>query len=121
MNLCSGHDRMVVPNSEIVARDDVRTFAFPVEVVEDPSLSVAEKRAILAEWASDRSAVESYPTLRQLPGTTFPVTFSSIMEARDSLDQLVGSTAMDDPEHEQLGRVVVANFARSCRNDGLPQ
>lgn len=63
-------------------------FAFPDEVVDDPSFSCAEKREILCEWASDRCAVESFPTLRWLPGTTFPVTFSAVMDALGQLDRI---------------------------------
>lgn len=99
-----------------------RNFAFPHEVIDDPSLSRAEKRAILAEWASDKSAVESYPTLRRLAGTTFPVTFSSIRDAMRKLDEtgpIVGDES--DAEGRQLGDLVVANFARSRRRDGVPQ
>src|SRR5689334_19606052 len=114
MGLRSGHDRVVVPNNEVLARQSAPAFAFPHEVLEDPSLSIAQKRDILAEWASDRSAVESYPTLRQLAGTTFPVTFSSIMDARQKLDELVRSASADgDLDEGRLDPVVVANFARS--------
>ena len=91
-----------------------RRFAFPHEVVEDPSLSIAEKRAILSEWASDASAIESYPTLRLLPGTSFPVTFASVMDARDQLDRKIAeSLEMDD---EPMHRLVVADFARRRDN-----
>ncbi|MGD8528693.1 MAG: hypothetical protein PVH06_08460, partial [Methyloceanibacter sp.] len=53
------------------------SFTFPHEVVDDPSLGISQKRAILSEWASDACAVESFPVLRLLPGTRLPVTFSS--------------------------------------------
>ena len=92
-----------------------RRFAFPHQVVDDPSISLAEKRAILAEWASDRSAVESRPTLRWLPGTTFPVTFSSIIEARQELDRLAPIESRNRLESTRAGGLVVANFARSQR------
>jgi hypothetical protein len=39
-------------------------FEHPSDVVDDPDLSLNEKRAILASWASDACAVESTPTLR---------------------------------------------------------
>ena len=99
------------------------TFSFPHEVVDDISLSVTEKRAILAEWASDKSSVESYPTLRRLRGTTFPVTFASIMDARRKLDQIAGVDDEDKSENDQLGQLVIANFARSRRRggEGAPQ
>src|ERR1041385_6434772 len=84
-------------------------FALPHEVIEDPSLSLAEKRAILAEWASDRWAVESRPTLRWLSGTAFPVTFSSIVDARRELDRL--APRFSECNGPELGRLVVADFA----------
>jgi hypothetical protein len=91
-----------------------RHFTFPHEVVEDPSLSVAEKRAILSEWASDASAIESFPTLRLLPGTSFPVTFSAVMDARYQLDRKIAESLQyaNDPLH----RLVVADFARRRRD-----
>jgi len=58
-------------------------------------MSADEKRAVLAAWASDEHAVESFPTLRHLSGTPLPVTFSSIMEARLQLDR--GCEHDDDP------------------------
>jgi hypothetical protein len=68
-------------------RVPARHFSFPHEVIDDPSLSSAQKRAILCEWVSDACAVPSCPTLRLLPGTTFPVTFSAAMDALQQLDR----------------------------------
>lgn len=42
-------------------------FDHPSEVVNDPDLSLNEKRAILAAWASDSCAVEAAPALRKSP------------------------------------------------------
>jgi hypothetical protein len=72
-------------------------FRYPHEVVCDPDLDWHEKRAILAAWASDEHAVESMPTLRHLPGTPAPVTFSAIMDARAQLDRLGDAANDDDP------------------------
>jgi hypothetical protein len=72
-------------------------FSYPHQVVGNPSMSPDEKRAILAAWASDEHAVESLPTLRHLPGTPFPVTFSSIMKARMQLDKIEGVDDDDPP------------------------
>jgi hypothetical protein len=72
------------------------SFQYPHQVVSDRNLSLEEKRAILAAWASDVHAVESFPTLRHLLGTSFPVTFSSIIDARLCLDG-VSDTDGDDP------------------------
>ena len=66
------------------------SFKYPHQVVRDGNLDLEEKRAILSAWASDEHAVESMPTLRHLPGTPFPVTFSSIMSAIIALDKFNG-------------------------------
>lgn len=39
-------------------------FERPSEVLHDPDLTLNEKRAILASWASDACAVEAAPDLR---------------------------------------------------------
>jgi hypothetical protein len=39
-------------------------FAHPMDVVRDADLTLNEKRAILASWASDACAVEAAPDLR---------------------------------------------------------
>ena len=44
-------------------------FNHPRDVLADATLSRAEKRAILASWASDAAAVTSCPSLRAIPGT----------------------------------------------------
>ncbi|HWP27295.1 MAG TPA: hypothetical protein VNL39_13220 [Xanthobacteraceae bacterium] len=62
------------------------TFAHPLDVVHDPGLTLDEKRAILASWASDACAVEAAPELRQTPaGNT--VRFDDIMDALRLIDQ----------------------------------
>lgn len=79
-------------------------FSYPHQVVTDPKLDLDEKRAILAAWASDEHAVESFPTLRHLPGTPFPVTFSSIMDARIALDKVSGANDDDPPPPPKLNK-----------------
>jgi hypothetical protein len=61
-------------------------FDHPRDVVADPTISIGEKRAILASWASDAAAVASNPTLRELPGGAQPVTIDEILEALSALD-----------------------------------
>jgi hypothetical protein len=58
-----------------------QAFDHPSDVVEDPDLSLNEKRAILASWASDACAIEAAPDLRQLPAGKRPVRFDDIMDA----------------------------------------
>jgi hypothetical protein len=61
-------------------------FDHPRDVVAHPSLTLAEKRAILASWASDASAIASCPTLRAPEGLKAPVSIDAILEALRELD-----------------------------------
>jgi hypothetical protein len=61
-------------------------FAHPREVVSHPKLSLAEKRAILASWASDASAIASCPALRAPEALKAPVNIDDILEALCALD-----------------------------------
>jgi len=61
-------------------------FAHPRDVVADPTLSLAEKRAILASWASDASAIASSPALRGPNGLKAPVHIDDILDALCALD-----------------------------------
>ena len=61
-------------------------FEHPRDVVGDPSLTLSEKRAILASWASDASAIASCPALRAPAGLKAPVTIDDILEALCELD-----------------------------------
>ena len=61
-------------------------FAHPMDVVRDPDLTLNEKRAILASWASDACAVEAAPELRvTAPGSL--VAWDDIMDALRALDK----------------------------------
>jgi hypothetical protein len=62
-----------------------RSYTHPNEVVAEPGLSLNEKRAILASWASDVCAIETAPELRH-EGDGPPVSFDDIMEALKLLD-----------------------------------
>lgn len=64
----------------------VNAFGRPADVVNDPDLTLSEKRAILASWASDACAVEATPALRKPPGSA-PVRFDDIMDALRELDR----------------------------------
>jgi hypothetical protein len=61
-------------------------FDRPGDVVSHPTLSLSEKRAILASWASDASAIASCPSLRAPRGLKAPVTIDEILEALCALD-----------------------------------
>src|SRR5258707_3150499 len=63
-----------------------RYFQHPRDVVRDDTLTTAEKRAILSSWASDASAVESMPALRQILGSGHVVKFDEVIDALQELD-----------------------------------
>jgi hypothetical protein len=62
-------------------------FTIPDDVVKDPHLTLAEKRTILASWASDASAVQDEPALRWLLGTPEPVPYAEVRDALLRLDR----------------------------------
>ena len=62
-----------------------RAFRTPMDVVTDPDMTVQEKRAVLASWASDACAVEAAPDLPHPPSASI-VRFDDIMEALKQLD-----------------------------------
>src|SRR6201997_4882673 len=64
-----------------------QAFEHPSRVVSDPDLTLNEKRAILASWASDACAVEAAPALRCPPGGSKPVRFDDVLDALRTLDQ----------------------------------
>jgi hypothetical protein len=62
-------------------------FEHPRDVVTHPGLDVSEKRAILASWASDASAIASCPALRAPEGLKKPVSIDDILDALTELDR----------------------------------
>jgi hypothetical protein len=62
-------------------------FGHPRDVLKDPILDTAEKRAVLSSWASDASSVQDQPTLRWLLGTPEPVPLTDVLDALDRLDR----------------------------------
>ena len=62
-------------------------FTHPSDVLKDPHLDLADKRAILSSWASDASAVQDEPQLRWLLGTAEPVPLDDIRDALARLDR----------------------------------
>jgi hypothetical protein len=64
-----------------------QAFEHPSDVVNDADLTLNEKRAILASWASDACALKAAPLLRPAPGVKKPVGFDDVMEALRALDR----------------------------------
>lgn len=61
-------------------------FLHPFDVARHPSLEPEFKRALLASWASDRSAVRNRPALRKPPGVRRAVPVDDVLAALRSLD-----------------------------------
>jgi hypothetical protein len=85
MRPTTAHDDNVVDLNAILHPGTV--FDHPRDVLADPSLSLSEKRAILASWASDASAIASCPSLRAPEGLRAPITIDEILEALCALDE----------------------------------
>jgi hypothetical protein len=68
-----------------------RAFRIPMDVVAAQHLTVQEKRAILASWASDACAVEAAYDFGP-PPTSPLVRFADVMDALKQLDGVVAET-----------------------------
>jgi hypothetical protein len=92
-----------------------QAFDHPSQVVDDPDLTLNEKRAILASWASDACAIEAAPELRA--GPKAPVRFDDIMEALRALDRQANAGRYRNP----FGRRFRRDVSRGGdRDGGLP-
>ena len=85
-----------------------QVFDQPSDVVNDPDLSLNEKRAILAAWASDACAVEAAPALQKGPAGRV-VQFDDIMDALRTLDQEMAAT---QPLRRQSARATLRTVNR---------
>lgn len=65
----------------------ISRFLDPFDVAHHPSLEPEVKRAILASWASDRSAVRDKPALRRPPGINAKFEVDDVLAALRSLDE----------------------------------
>lgn len=85
-----------------------KAFTHPENVVRDPDLTLNEKRAILASWASDACALEATPGLRRNEGGSV-VRWDDIMDALRTLDRLEGPKA--PPRYK---RILARRRGRDC-------
>ena len=83
MRATTAHDNVVDFNALM---HPGTVFDHPRDVVCHPELTLAEKRAILASWASDASAIASCPSMRAPAGLKKPVTVDEILEALCAVD-----------------------------------
>jgi hypothetical protein len=94
-----------------------QAFAHPRDVLRDPDLTVNEKRAILASWASDACAVEANPALRRPRGSRQAVTVDEILEALRKLDVEAGAPGQSSWAVRQVRRTAISAY-RSRRSGG---
>src|SRR3569623_65579 len=69
----------------------------PLDVVQDPDMSIEAKRSLLASWASDARAVPNCPALRRLDDGNL-VLIDDVLDALKLLDgrPTLGSTRRED-------------------------
>jgi hypothetical protein len=98
------------PNVALLADDllseKLAVYTHPGEVLDDQTLTLADKRSLLASWASDALAVEDAPSLRQLPSGAV-VRVDDIIGALKTLD-------LRENRHE-ASLTFSQSFARSGR------
>jgi hypothetical protein len=97
-----------------------QVFDRPTDVVNDPDLSLNEKRAILAAWASDACAIEAMPALRKSPNGCV-VQFDEIMDALRTLDrEFMGKNAIPSPSNKRPRRPVFRHGGSGRNDQGTP-
>jgi hypothetical protein len=81
-----------------------QAFEHLFNVVNDPDLTLDEKRAILASWASDACAIEAAPAFRRVPGGKRPVSFDEVIEVLRTLDKEARDQGKDSKRHRHILR-----------------
>ena len=94
-----------------------QAFSHPRDVVDDPDLTLNEKRAILASWASDACAVEAAPSLRRAPGGRVTLSVDEILEALRELDREARRTDVTWARR-QVRRSSIESFRERRRKNG---
>ena len=89
-----------------------QAYSHPSEVVNEPDLTLNEKRAILASWASDACAIEAAPALRPAAKGGH-VRFDEIMEALRTLDKQAHGARYRNP--------FAARYRRSRKDNDTDQ
>jgi hypothetical protein len=95
-------------------------FAHPRHVVDDPDLTLGEKRTILAAWASDACAIEAAPALRKGPGMAQPVSYDEVMDALRTLDRLVNGIRTPPRYRRVLANRIPGVFGRKSGRNARP-
>jgi hypothetical protein len=97
-------------------------FVHPMDVVRDADLTLNEKRAILASWASDACAVEAAPDLRANASGRV-VRWDEIMDALRILDREAAKYGKPLPHYKRVlagKRLLGPAGSRSRDDEGRP-
>lgn len=94
-------------------------FSHPRDVLKDPDLTLNEKRAILASWASDACAIEAAPALRASAAGP-PVKFDDIMDALRTLDSAEGARDSAEMRRKARRRLVFGRGRGGAPEQGSP-
>jgi len=79
-------------DDDVVTDRDLVGYFSPKNIVDDPEITIARKRALLAHWASDIHAIPNRPSLRRGAGVTTSI--DAIMAALKALDGRVDAFAI---------------------------
>lgn len=78
-----------------------KAFSHPMDVVRDHDLTLNEKRAILASWASDACALEAAPDIRATTSGQV-VRWDDIMDALRTLDREANGLSNPLPHYKRV-------------------
>jgi len=96
--------------------DPARAFAHPSDVVNDPDLTLSEKRAILSGWARRACAAQVTPALLR-PADATPVYYDDVVDALRALDRR-GALFRPRPHYRHvLENRIPGVFGRDSRDD----
>ncbi|MFN3627550.1 MAG: hypothetical protein ACK4S3_06685 [Parvibaculum sp.] len=84
-------------------------------MLRDADLTLGEKRAVLAAWASDACAVEAAPALRSAPPGASPVPVDDILQALCELDKEARSDAAHNWARRQIRRQKIEDMRHRSR------
>lgn len=93
--------------------DPARAFAHPADVVSDPDLTLTEKRAILAAWATRACAAEATPDRSDASA----VHYEDIVDALRALDRQTVPFRPRPHYRHVLANRIPGVFGRDMRDD----
>lgn len=90
------------------------SFTHPDDVLHSEALSLGEKRALLAAWASDAHAVPNRPALRQLDSGAI-VGIDAVLDALRALDAAEETATPERPARTSSAKAHLFPLPKWCR------